>query len=298
VRLPLGLVRLVVFVASRPLGRPLPVRLQRLWFELTSTGGRLPKGTAVERVRLAGVPAERVTAPGADEGRAVLLLHGGAFLIGSARTHRVLAAHLSAAVGAPVYALDYRRAPEHAHPAAVDDARTAYDELTARGPTAVVGDSAGGALALLLVLGLRDSGAPLPPALALISPVTDLTLDRSDAYPGIDGVVRRGWLRSGVRAFLGGADPAHLSPLDSQLAGLPPVLVHVAVNERLHLEGVQLAARLRAEGVEAHLEVFPRLWHDVHLLAHLVPEAADAVRDLGLWLAPRLAAAPRADCPP
>ena len=286
-RIPLRLARALVFVMSRPLGPPLPARVQRLWFEAVSTGGLLPRGTAVTRVELGGRPAERVAAAGADGNRAVLLLHGGAFVIGSPRTHRVLAAHLSAAAGAPVYVLHYRRAPEHAFPAPVDDARAAYDELAARGPTAVFGDSAGGCLALLLALRLRDAGVE-PPGLALVSPVTDLTLARSDAFAELDVVVRRDWLRQGVLAFVGNADPTVVSPLGAKLAGLPPVWMHVAAQERLRAEGEELAGRLRAAGVDVGLRVLPGLWHDVHLLAHLVPEGAAAVRELGVWLRDRL----------
>jgi monoterpene epsilon-lactone hydrolase len=281
------MVRALAFLVARPLGPPTPVRLQRWWLEAMSTGGLLPTGTTVERITVGGRPAERVVPAGADEGRAVLFLHGGAFLIGSPRTHRVLAAHLAAAAGVPVVALHYRRAPEHPWPAAVDDAVAAYRELAAGGTTAVFGDSAGGCLALLLAVRLRDAGEPLPPALALVSPVTDLTLERSEAFRGVDTVVRRSWLRNGVRSFVGAADAHELSPLSAKLAGLPPVLLQVAGRERLRMEGEHLAERLRAEGVEVELEVLPRLWHDTHLVAHLVPEGADAVRRIGSWLRDR-----------
>jgi epsilon-lactone hydrolase len=286
------LARAVVFLASRPMGPPTPVRLQRLWFEAASSGGILPKGTTVAKVTVGGRPAERVTPADADESRAVLLLHGGAFVIGSPRTHRVLAAHLAAAVGSPVVVLHYRRAPEHAFPAAVDDAAAAYDELSAQVPTAVVGDSAGGALALLLTLRLRDSGGQLPPALGLVSPVTDLTAATSDTYRRVDTVVRRSWLRWGARAFVGRADAAQLSPLTAPLKGLSPAYVQVAGRERLRREGTELADRLRSTGVDVRFEVLRGLWHDAHLQAHLVPEAAAAVRDLGEWLRERLADPP------
>lgn len=216
------------------------------------------------------------------------MLHGGAFVIGSPRTHRVLAAHLATAVGAPVSVLHYRRAPEAPWPAAVDDAHAAYRQLSSGVPTAVFGDSAGGALALLLALRLRDSGAPQPAALALVSPTTDLTLETSGAYRGRDPVVRRGWLRQGVGSFVGTGDAAALSPLSADLRGLAPVLVQVADGERLEAEGVQLADRLRAVGGDVELEVLPSVWHDVHLLAHLLPEAATALRRIGAWLAARL----------
>ena len=291
-RLPLPVARALVFLISRPIGPPLPVRFQRLWLEAMSTGGILPPGTTVERVRLGGCPAERIVPAGVDSRRAVLLLHGGAFVIGSPRTHRVLAAHLAAAVGAPVSVLHYRRAPEHPWPAAVDDAHAAYRELSARGPTAVFGDSAGGALALMLALRLRDDRAALPPALALVSPATDLTLRTSAAYSWRDPVVRRTWLRQGVSAFVGDADPVALSPLAADLRGLPPVLLQVAAGERLEAEGLRLAERLRAADVAVELDVLPRVWHDVHLLAHLLPEAADPLDRIGRRLAEALEASP------
>lgn len=287
------LTRAVVFLASRPMGPPTPVRLQRLWFEAASSGGILPAGTTVDRLQVGGRPAERVSPPDADQSRAVLLLHGGAFLIGSPRTHRVMAAHLAAAVGSPVVVLDYRRAPEHPYPAAVDDAEAAYAELSAQVPTAVVGDSAGGALALLLCLRLRGTAGALPPALGLVSPVTDLTAATSDTFRGVDTVVRRAWLRSGARAFVGRADAAQLSPLTAPLHGLPPVHVQVADRERLRREGEELADRLRSAGTDVRLQVLAGLWHDAHLQAHLVPEAAAAVRTLGRWLRERLDDAPR-----
>jgi acetyl esterase/lipase len=125
-----------------------------------------------------------------------------------------------------------------------------------------------------------------------VSPVSDLTLRSSETFRGIDAVVRRTWLRSGVESFVGAAEAAELSPLTAELAGLPPVLLQVAGRERLRAEGEQLAARLSTAGAKVELEVLPRLWHDTHMVAHLVPEGADAVRRIGHWLADRLAARP------
>jgi monoterpene epsilon-lactone hydrolase len=287
-RLPVPAVRAVVLVGSRPLGRPVPLRLQRAWLQAQARLGRLPAGTRVEHVQLGGRPAERVTA-GVSDGPTVLWLHGGAFWTCSPRTHRVLAAHLAAATGGPVLVLDYRLAPEHPHPAAVDDARAAIDELAASGPVVVGGDSAGGALAMLLAQQLRDDGSPLPAALVLVSPVADLTLVDSDAYRGPDPVLRRSWVRDGVAAFVGDADPRALSPLHRPLHGLPAVLVHVSAHERLRPEGERLVAALRAAGTDVECELLPGLWHDVHLQADLVPEAAAAVRRIGAWLIERAA---------
>ena len=280
-RIPLAVARAVVLAGSRPLGPPVPLGVQRAWVEAQSRLAVLPAGTTVDAEQLGGRPAERVAAPGTDDARAVLLLHGGAFLVGSPRSHRVLAAHLSAAVGCPVHVLDYRRAPEHPYPAAVDDADTALDELLDGRSVAVVGDSAGGALTLLLALRRRDAGRALPAALGLVSPVTDLTGETSAGYDGPDPVLRQSWVERGTAAFVGAADARALSPLHADLHGLPPVVLQVATDERLRREGEQLGRRLRAAGVAVGLDVLAGLWHDVHLQASFVPEGAEATRRLG-----------------
>ena len=286
-RVPLPVVRAVVLAGSRPLGPPVPVAVQRTWLEASARLGRTPAGTRVEPVVLGGRPAERVTASGAAAGTPVLWLHGGAFWTCSPRTHRVLAAHLAAATGGPVLVPDYRLAPEHPYPAPVDDALAALAELSADGPVVLGGDSAGGAIALLLAQALRDEGADLPQGLALVSPVVDFTQALSAAYPGTDVVLREGWVREGTRAFLAGADPAATSPLQRGLHDLPPVLVQTSSDERLGPEGARLVEGLRAVGTDVSAEVLPGLWHDVHLQADLVPEAAAAVQRIGNWVRQR-----------
>jgi monoterpene epsilon-lactone hydrolase len=243
------------------LGPPAPLAVQRGWMELLATGMPRPKGVVLDRTTLGGRPAERHTPTGADPQRSVLLLHGGAFTTCSPRTHRAFAAHLAQAAGCAVHVPHYRRAPEHAYPAAVDDAVAAFDELGGR--TSVVGDSAGGALALLLARCRR------PAALALVSPMVDLTLETSLAWTGEDPLLRQAWLQQGVTAF--GPPLQRLRP---QADG-PPLLVHVSEHERLRPEGERLGGEL---------VLLPGLWHDVHLQAALLPEAADAVASMGRWL--------------
>lgn len=282
-RLPRPLVRSAVLLGSRPLGPPVPLAVQRRWLELSARAGRPPAGTRVEHVVVGSRPAERVTSGGAATGPPVLWLHGGAFVTCSPRTHRVLAGHLAAATGGPVVVPDYRLAPEHPHPAALDDVRAAFDELSAAGPVVLGGDSAGGALALLLALALRDTGAPRPTSLLLVSPVADLTGALAASYVGPDPVLRPAWLQGGSDAYAGGADPREVSPLHLPLHGLPRVLLQLSGHERLRPEGEALARRLREAGTEVTLELLDGLWHDVHLQADLVPEAAAAVRRLGTW---------------
>ncbi len=279
------LVRGALQTAVRPVLHPrTPVAVQRVVVGLGSRAP-LPRGTTLTRPALGGRPSERLQAGGADGPGAVLLLHGGAFLLGPLVTHRAFAAHLSSATGRPVHVLDYRLAPEHTHPAAVDDAQAAYEELVAGGPVTLVGDSAGGCLALLLALRLRGTHLPAPDALGLVSPVADLTLERAARWSGHDPLLQLSWLRQGYTAYLGGADAAALSPLSADLSGLPPVVLHVSGQERLRPEGEELGRRLAAAGVAVQTHLLDGLWHDVHLQAAVVPEAAQAVRALGEALA-------------
>ena len=283
-KLPAAVVRGALRGLVRPvLGPPVPLAVQRRVMELASLKSPLPQGTSISQTTLGRRPAERVSAPGSLGDRAVLLLHGGAFLTCSPRTHRVLAAHLSAAAGVAVHVLDYSLSPEHPWPIPVDEAVRAYDELAARGPVAVVGDSAGGCLAMLLA---RER---TPTAMALISPLVDLTRSHSDAWTGQDILIRPGWAKQGCEAFVGRADGVALSPLHDDLTGLPPLLVHLSEHERLRPEGELLVQRARAAGVDVELVVLPGLWHDVHLFSHLLAEAADASAAMGGWLGQQLA---------
>ncbi len=259
------------------LGPKVAVGVQRRILSAASTPA--PRGTRVWHSTLGGRPADVVVASGAAGGPPVLLVHGGAFITCSPRTHRAFAAHLSRATGSPVHVQDHRLAPEHPFPAALDDTVAALREL---GPTArLVGDSAGGWLALSAVLRLRDEGAALPPRVGLVSPVVDLTLATSAAWTGDDPLLSDAWLQQGTAAFLAGADARSNSPLFADLSGLPPVLVQVSEHERLRPEGEEL---VRRAGGSAELQVLPGVWHDVHVQAGLIPEGTAAVRDLGTWL--------------
>lgn len=265
-RLPLPVVRAFVAGAVRPLyGPPVPPRVQRRLGDLLSATP-LPTGTTSTALTLGGRPALRVVAPYAQGSRdAVLWVHGGAFVACSPQTHRAFAAALSAACGAPVLLPDYRLAPEHPHPAAVDDVVAALAQVDAE-RVVLGGDSAGGCLALLALERAHRELA----GLALVSPVVDLSLASSAAWTGRDVLVRQAWLEQGVTAMFGATRPV-LQPAD-----LPPTVVHVAEHERLRPEGERLA---RAVGAE--LRLVPRAWHDLHLQAGLVREADDAVALLG-----------------
>lgn len=264
-RVPLPAARAVLHWIARPVfGPQVPVRAQRLFLDAASRGNPVPTQVVVTDVVLGGRPARRFAAPGATETGAVLWAHGGAFLTGSLVSHRAFAGHLAVACGAPVYLLDYRLAPEHRHPAAVDDLVAAL-ALVPEPRVVLGGDSAGGCLALLAA---PRAGRTLA-GLALVSPVVDLTLASSAAWTGPDPLIRTAWAKQGVAAMFGGRLPEVVDPT-------VPCVVHVSEQERLRPEGEALAIRLGAE-----LVVVPEAWHDIHLQAGLVRRADEAVADLG-----------------
>jgi acetyl esterase/lipase len=264
-----------------------PVAWQRALTEMGARAGRVPRGTVVEHVTLGGRPAERVTNGATERPRAVLYLHGGGYVVGSARMYRVLAAHLSRAAGAVVFTLDYRLAPEHPYPAALDDAVAAFDDLVERAGfapdrIALVGDSAGGGLAVAAARKLTDAGRR-PGALALLSPWTDPgDVDGADR----DFVINKAWGSACGEMYRGDADPRDpgYAPMYADLTGLPPMLIHRCTREVLVHQIARFSERARAAGVEVKTVDHDRLWHSGHILAGMLRDATDAAHDIGVFL--------------
>jgi acetyl esterase/lipase len=239
-----------------------------------------------------GVPAEWVTAPNSGDDTVVLYLHGGGYVIGSIVTHRDLAGRIARAARARVLLIDYRLAPEHPFPAAVDDAVTAYSWLlqqgVAPGNIALSGDSAGGGLAVATLLAIRDRGLPRPAAAACISPWVDLegvglsltTRAALDPMVQIDG------LRDMASQYLGGASAREplASPLHADLAGLPPLLIQVGTSETLFDDATRLDAKARCEGVEVHFEAWDEMVHVWHMFAGMLPEGQAAIEHIGAFV--------------
>jgi cation diffusion facilitator CzcD-associated flavoprotein CzcO/acetyl esterase/lipase len=303
-RLPPVVLRALVRLTLRPvLSAGVPPRLQRRLLELSSV--LLPGQRArAHRTVLGQVPVSCVTAgrpagPAADPaGPAVVLyLHGGGFTTGSARAYRPLAAALARAGDATVYLVDYRLAPEHPHPAALDDTLAAYRALLAGGVPAgrivLAGDSAGGHLALAAALRLRDAGDPLPAGLALISPWLDLAGPAAPPARGRrDPLLAASWLRFCAGAYLAGTDPADraVAPLSADLAGLPPLHVQAGADELLVGDADRLVDRARAAGVAVGYDRWPGMWHNFQIFTGLLAAADQAVDALGQairsWLPP------------
>jgi acetyl esterase/lipase len=279
------LLRQLVKVAKTALGPRVPLSMQRAFIESSARINPLPRGAEVSSMSLGGVRAERVVAASRDGGRAVLYLHGGAFCIGSPRTHRAIAAHLARRVRGPVFVIDYRLAPEYPHPAPVDDSVTAWRALLELGHAperlAIAGDSAGGALTVLTAVALRERGLPLPARLATLSPWTDYTMSGPShrSHAGVDPMLRRSWLEQALGWHRPGA-----SPLEVDLRGLPPLLIHVGSDEILLSDSHQLAARAQAAGVDVTLRCFEGMWHVFHMHAGALPVAGEAISDIGAFL--------------
>jgi epsilon-lactone hydrolase len=267
------------------------VAMQRRLSEASVLLNRVPRNTRVEHITLGGRPTERVTLGASEQPRAVLYLHGGGYVLGSPRMYRVLAAHLSCSTGAVVFNLDYRLAPEHEYPAALEDAVTAFNELVDKykfepSRIAVAGDSAGGGLAVAAARVLTDAGRK-PAALALLSPWTEPS---DQDMPERDFVVNRAWGTSSAAMYRGDAEPTDpgYAPMYANLAGLPPMLVQYGAAEMLHNQIERFVQRAKGAGCAVQAVESPTLWHSGQVLAGMLREATDAVHDVGVFLRPHL----------
>src|SRR5216683_4399997 len=249
-----------------------------------------------EPVEAGGVKAEWIVPPGAAEDRVILYLHGGGYVMGSINTHRAMIARISRASKAKALALDYRLAPEHPFPAAVEDATAAYRWLLAQGykPNKIVisGDSAGGGLVLATLLALRDANVAMPACAVPISPWTDMegtgasmkTNAAKDPMVAPSG--SNGGLLNMAKAYVGSADPKNplASPLHADYRGLPPLLIQVGGTETLLDDSTRVAEKAKAAGVKADLEVWDEMIHVWHVFAKLLPEGQQAIDRIGQYV--------------
>ena len=275
---------------------PPPLAERRATFAPAGRPHPVPDDVAVTDVTAGGVPAHWLAAPGTDAGRVLLFLHGGGFEFGSVRSDGELAARLGRAGGMRVLFLEYRLAPEHRFPAAIDDVVAAWRWLRAdqgldAGSIAVAGDSAGGGLAVALLVALRGAGEALPAAAVLMSPTVDLTSSGASMTERVDQdpLSTPDMLRQFAADYLAGADPREplASPLFASLAGLPPLLVLVGTSDLLLSDSERLAAAADQAGVDVTLEIGEGLPH-VYPLMLGTPEAAEATDEIGKFLRARV----------
>jgi acetyl esterase/lipase len=283
---------LVEMLRSRPALAELSIEEQRANFEEMASLFPVPPDVCREPVDAGGVSAEWITAPGATADRVVLYLHGGGYMLGSINTHREMVSRLSGAAGARALLIDYRLAPEHPHPAAVEDSTAAYRWLLRGGvdPARLViaGESAGGGLTVATLVALRDAGEPLPAAGVCLSSWVDLECvgESMTTKADIDPLVQRETILEMAKAYLGGADPRTplAAPLHADLTGLPPLLIQVGTAEALLDDSTRLAERARSAGVEVVLEPWDDMIHMWHWFAAMLPEGQQAIDRIGEFI--------------
>jgi epsilon-lactone hydrolase len=291
-RVPPAVLRLAMpQLGRRCLDPALPWSVQRARLDLFARAALLPRGTTIAEQVIDGVRAEVVSSRAPDGAGTVIHFHGGGYCVGSARLPRAWAAQLSAQTGCRVVLPDYRLAPEHPHPAGLDDARAVLHALAGEatpGSLVVSGDSAGAGLALALLLSMRDEGQELPAGCILLSPWLDLGRDRR-AVPDLvrqEVVLSPDWLDACARAYAAPstwADPS-VSPLCAAPARLPPLLIQGAASELLARDAELLAASGLAAGVDVTYTRWPRMWHEFMLEPGLLAAADSAVAQAAWFL--------------
>ncbi|MEY9608529.1 salicylate hydroxylase [Bradyrhizobium elkanii] len=264
--------------------------LREAYDRFLTTNFPLPAGTIAVEDELGDVKAWRVAAPNAPRGNVVLHFHGGGYLIGSAKGSLEYASRLAAAVDGVCYTVDYRLAPEHPYPAAIDDAVAAYRALLARGVAAssilVSGESAGGGMAVALVLALRNAGDPLPAAILSVAPFADLTLSGPTirAFNGDDPAANRDLLTFMGASYFQAHEPTDplVSPLFGDLTGLPPLFVTASQGEVLLSDATRLAERAERAGLDVTLRIVEDSVH-VYPIFPFLPETQTTMQELAVW---------------
>ena len=273
------------------------VEEQRAQFEMAVAMMTVaPEGVAWTKVDAGGVPAIWADAEEGSSDHVVMYVHGGGYVIGSATGYRNFTGQLASAVGCRVLSVDYRLAPEHPHPAAVEDSTSAYRWLLDQGfgadRLAISGDSAGGGLTVSTLLKLRDDATPLPVAGVPISPWVDMEGigESMTTRAEVDMLVDEVGLKGMAEMFLAGQDARDplAAPLYGDFSGLPPLLIQVGDEETLLDDSTRLAEAAESAGVEVRLDVFPEMQHVFQLFTGNMPEADEAVAQIGAWLRPRL----------
>ncbi len=268
----------------------LPLDEQRAAMEASAEFFPPDPDVLVDAIDAGGVPAEWISVSGSEPSRTVLYLHGGAYVMGSPKSHRGLAGRIARAAGARVLVVDYRLAPENPFPAALDDALTCWRWLLGDGTSPeqsiIAGDSAGGGLALASLLALRDAGEALPAGAVALSPWTDLEGTGPTAVEGAvdDPMLKPAGLRANGRDYAA-RDLQHpyASPLRGDLSGLPPLLIQVGTREILLSDSTRFAEKAQAAGVDVTLEIEDGLIHVWQMFPDL-PESRDAMARIGMFI--------------
>jgi acetyl esterase/lipase len=260
--------------------------------QFDAMGAPIADDIKVEKVDADGVPCQMLTPPGADADRVIVYVHGGGYVFGSLVSHGGAVGEVARAGKCCALQVDYRLAPEHPYPAAVEDACTAYRYLVANGTApekiTIMGDSAGGGLTIAAIVALRDAGDTGPGAAVCLSPWVDLegtgesVKSRADRDPLVDPEMLHGI----AATYLGGQDPKSptASPIHANLSGLPPVLIQVGEREILYSDSEALATKAKIAGADVTFEEWPEMIHVWHLFYPMLTEARDAIKRCGEFI--------------
>jgi len=273
---------------------------RRLFRELISAQP-LPGDVTVTEAALGGVPTGEITVDGVEPRNVVLYFHGGVYVIGDAFLSADLASQVGRRTHAKVISVDYRLAPEHPYPAAVDDALAAYEALLQNGiapsDIAFAGESAGGGLAIATLVNARDHGLPLPAAAYVMSPYADLTLTGTtmETRREVDPLLSREALQARVTDYASGQDATLglISPIFADLSGLPPLIIQAGTHEVLLDDALRLAQQAATADVQVTLDITPGVPHVFQAYHAILDEAAAALDRAGQFLSAHLAGAER-----
>lgn len=257
---------------------------------------RPQKGVQSLPVDAQSVPSEWLIPEAAVPDCAILYIHGGAWFMGSANTHRALVSRITYACRVRALMINYRLAPEHPFPAGLEDCLTAYEWLLQSGFLAekiiIAGDSAGGNLALASLVALRDAGKPLPTGVVALSPVTDLAFTGKSVQTRrhLDPIFSGGGHTTIVKDYIANHHPNEplISPLYADLHGLPPILIHVGENEILLDDALRFSECAKSAGVETQIVVWPEMFHVFQLFTPFLPEARRAVQQIASFIRSRI----------
>ncbi|MFX0029049.1 MAG: alpha/beta hydrolase [Candidatus Hermodarchaeota archaeon] len=254
---------------------------------------RVPKDAKCEPIDIAGIPAEWISVPDSINDRVLLYFHGGGYVAGSIKSHREYCVNLARASKTKVLLIDYRRAPEHRFPAAVEDATKVYDWLITSGgikPKNIIiaGESAGGGLTIATLLKLRDDNKELPAAGIPLSPYLDLAVtgESVKTKADVDPISTEAMLKFCAEQYLGEGDKKNplASPLYADLKNLPPLYIQVGTAELLLDDAVRFADSAKAAGVDVKLELWDDMIHMFQMFATMIPEGRDAITKIGEFI--------------
>lgn len=269
-----------------------PIKLQRFCSDAASAIVLGPRGYKTKKQTIAQVPTVHIQPKTTQSGLGILYLHGGGYVVGSSKSHTKLAAQIGHSAQAQVWLPEYRLAPEHPSPAAIEDVVAVYKALLAQGQDpkklVIAGDSAGGGLSLSTAIAIRDAGLPLPAVLVLLSPWVDLSLSGSTmkTHAAQDAMLSEDWLAWCAKNYCGHkstTDPT-CSPLYADLTGLPPILIHVGTEEVLLDDAKRLAKQTEKYGIPTNLKVYDRVGHVFQFHAGILNESNDSIERIGQFI--------------